>query len=83
MSGGDSKSVHKCELQCMGAELAQRDQVIGELTVIDYYLNYLLSCNCTPSHQAQDLNVAPDEAKREVQRLCGRLQKVLFSVTDN
>ena len=77
MSGGDSKSVHKCELQCMGAKLAQRDQVI------DYYLNYLLSCNCTPSHQAQDLNIAPDEAKREVQRLCGRLQKVLFLVTNN
>lgn len=33
MSGGDSKFVHKRELQCMGAGLAQRDQVIGELTV--------------------------------------------------
>ena len=53
------------------------------VTVIEYYSYYLLSCNYTPSHQAQDLNVAPDEAKREVQRLCGRLQKVLFSVTDN
>jgi len=53
------------------------------VTVIDYYSRYLLACYLTPSYSAAAVTTALAGAKREAERIHGRLAKLPFIVTDN
>lgn len=53
------------------------------VTVIDYYSRYLLAAHLTPSYSAAEVIVGLDAARREAERLCGRLERPVFLVTDN
>ena len=54
------------------------------VTVIDYYLRYLVACHFTPSDRAPDVTAALDAARAEAERLHGGpLLKSPFLVTDN
>ena len=53
------------------------------VTVIDYYSRYLLACHLTSSYSASEVILALALAREEAERLCGRLVKPPFLVTDN
>lgn len=53
------------------------------ITVIDYYSRYLLACHLTWSYSAAQAERALSLAQREAERLCGRLTRRPFLVTDN
>ena len=53
------------------------------ITVIDYYSRYLLAAYLTDSYSAAEAVRALSIARGEAERLCGRLTKRPFLVTDN
>ena len=53
------------------------------ITVIDYYSRYLLAAHLTDSYSAAEAERALSIARAEAERLCGRLTKRPFLVTDN
>ena len=53
------------------------------ITVIDYYSRYLLAAYLTDSYSAAEAVRALSLARGEAERLCGRLTKRPFLVTDN
>ncbi len=53
------------------------------VTVIDYYSRYLLAAHLTHSYSAGEVIKALDSARCEAERLCGKLAKHPFLVTDN
>jgi transposase InsO family protein len=53
------------------------------VTVIDYYSRYLLALHLTPSYSALAATEALAFARAEAERLCGRLARAPFLVTDN
>lgn len=53
------------------------------VTVIDYYSRYLLAAHLTYSYSAREVVNVLDSARAEAQRLCGKLSKPPFLVTDN
>jgi len=53
------------------------------VTVIDYYSRYLLACYLTTSYSAIHAVHALKLAREEAERICGRLKKQPFLVTDN
>ncbi len=53
------------------------------VTVIDYYSRYLLAAHLTWSYCASEVIAGLKQARAEAERLCGRLTKPPFLVTDN
>jgi transposase InsO family protein len=53
------------------------------VTVIDYYSRYLLAAHLTGSYSALEVTKALETARVEAERLCGKLTKPPFLVTDN
>jgi len=53
------------------------------VTVIDYYSRYLLSAELTYGYSSREVIKAIDHARAEAERLCGKLDKTPFLVTDN
>jgi len=53
------------------------------ITVIDYYSRYLLAAYLTDSYSAAAAERALSIAREEAERVCGRLTKRPFLVTDN
>jgi hypothetical protein len=53
------------------------------VTVIDYYGRYLLAAELTYSYSSREVIKAVDLARSEAERLCGKLDRVPFLVTDN
>jgi putative transposase len=53
------------------------------ITVIDYYSRYLLAAHLTWSYCASEAIAALRQAQGEAERLCGRLTRPPFLVTDN
>ena len=53
------------------------------ITVIDYYSRYLLAAYLTDSYSAAEATRALSIAQAEAERLCGRLTKRPFLLTDN
>jgi putative transposase len=53
------------------------------VTVIDYYSRYLLAAHLTYSYSAREVVKVLDSARAEAERLCGKLPKFPFLVTDN
>jgi len=53
------------------------------ITVIDYYSRYLLACHLTWTYSAAAAERALSIARGQAERLCGRLRKRPFLVTDN
>lgn len=53
------------------------------VTVIDYFSRYLLAAHLTTSYSAMECTIALGKARAEAERLCGKLEKPVFLVTDN
>ena len=53
------------------------------ITVIDYYSRYLLAAHLTDSYSAASAERALSIAREQAERVCGRLTKRPFLVTDN